>query len=307
MILSTFAVISTLIVVQTARAVKGVPRVCNGAVKHLHLAVGQDPSREMTISFASTWSDINSDNNVDKPVGGVFVGLTPDNLDRFVPQQESPFRYHVLMEHKKKANTTYCSPFQHHITIDDLSPNTKYYYVATVGKSDEQIEYMVAVEQIYSRTRQDERDSLLGRDSNSGVNETIRRNLTPSPYEGTSMPCLDTMKVRSFKTAPQQDRDVVKFAVVGDLGQFQHSIQTLEHMANNQNDINAVVLVGDISYANGHHENWDTFFDFLDDSNIFQHIPLQVATGNHGKTSCIAAISHNDDRNIAFLIFRLQT
>jgi hypothetical protein len=56
---------------------KGFPRDC-GNVRHVHLAVGPDPSTEMTVSFASTRC------NISAPVGGVLIGTSPSELTRVV-------------------------------------------------------------------------------------------------------------------------------------------------------------------------------------------------------------------------------
>ncbi len=113
-----------------------------------------------------------------------------------------------------------------------------------------------------------------------------RRSLCPPPYDGHEKPCLEGFQVRSFTTAPRPGSEAATsatFAIIGDLGQFDHSRETLEHMTKNRDGIDAVVLVGDIAYTEYDHRRWDTFFDFLDDFSIFDEVPLQVAIGNHGE------------------------
>jgi hypothetical protein len=72
------------------------------------------------------------------------------------------------------------------------------------------------------------------------------------------------------------------FGLIGDIGQFEHSQETLEHMKAHVKGIQAVVLVGDIAYPGMDERLWDTFFDFLDDHSNFDTLPLQIAAGNHG-------------------------
>eukprot|EP00980_Cylindrotheca_fusiformis_P030571 scaffold25049_cov127-Cylindrotheca_fusiformis.AAC.3 len=250
------------------------PRHCGGDVKHIHLAVGLDPSREMTVSFASKWSVP----GVLAPIGGVHIGLAPNKLDRFVPEQEHPIRYETTSHHMN--GVMYYSPFQHHITIDNLEPNTTYYYVPVDGSRENGVEGLASkpiraensgVESAFlNETKEEERGRL--RES---------RRLAPAPYDGSNKPCAESSRVRSFTTAPDSSDAPVTFAIVGDLGQFGHSEETLENMRKHRDGIDAVVLVGDVAYTDLDHRRWDTFFDFLDDFSIFDEVPLQIATGNH--------------------------
>ena len=102
------------------------PRRCHGEAKHIHLSVGRDPSTEMTISFATTWSYP----GVEAPLGGLHLGLHPDKLDRFIEEQEFPISYDTTQYKPEWGG--YSSPFQHHISVDGLKPNTTYYYVVSV-------------------------------------------------------------------------------------------------------------------------------------------------------------------------------
>lgn len=111
------------------------------------------------------------------------------------------------------------------------------------------------------------------------------RRLAPPPYDPTGVPCIESHKVRSFKTAPDTVETMypMTFGVIGDIGQFDHSKETLEHLRDHLKGIQAVVLVGDIAYPEMDGRRWDTFFDLLDDVSPFAQIPLQIAAGNHGK------------------------
>lgn len=249
------------------------PRHCGGDVKHIHLAVGHDPAREMTVSFASKWGDP----GVEAPLGGVYIGLRPDELDRFVPEHDYPINYTETLP--ETGGKVYYSPFQHHITITDLEPGTTYYYVAVDGTRDNGIavlaDKLLRIEDMDAESRlrqQDEEQNAV----------RFRRRLEPPAYDGSMKPCIKAYDVRSFTTAPDSSDSPVSFAIVGDLGQFSHSQETLVHMKYNQNDIDAVMLVGDIAYTGLDHRAWDTFFDFLDDYSFFDEVPLQIATGNHG-------------------------
>jgi hypothetical protein len=199
-----------------------------------------------------------------------------------------------------KPGHHYYSPFQHHITIDRLEPNTTYYYIAVVGDRKLGVEHlrdMPLKDHPSQHLNLDAQNKVMAaqeeisRDNEDGSIRHALRRLAPPPYDGHEKPCIEGYQVRSFTTAPlpgSEDAQSATFAIIGDLGQFDHSKETLMHMTNNRAGIDAVVLVGDIAYTEYDHRRWDTFFDFLDDFSIFDEVPLQVAIGNHGTfvTSC---------------------
>ncbi len=110
------------------------PRHCRGGVKLLHLSVGKDPSTQMTVSFASTWSNP----GIQAPIAGVHIGTAPDQLHRFVGEQEFPDAHVTTMVNHDDHH--YYSPYQHHVTIDNLEPSTTYFYVAVLGDRDSGID-----------------------------------------------------------------------------------------------------------------------------------------------------------------------
>jgi hypothetical protein len=279
------AFLASLLLASQTLAGKGVqPRHCHGSAKHIHIAVGKDPAREMTVSFASKWAHP----GVSAPMGGVHVGTSPSNLDRFVGEQEFPITYNSSL---LRSGDPYYAPYQHHITIDDLEPNTTYYYVPVLGDRSEGIQNLqdrplrdhasqhpheseIAENKIISK-------QVMNDEEEDSQRLLIRRKLSPA-YDGTEKPCTEDGRVRSFTTAPETTTGPVTFAIIGDLGQFEHSQETLEHMRDHSKGISAVLLVGDIAYSDYDHRRWDTFFDFLDDFSIFDELPLQIAPGNHG-------------------------
>jgi hypothetical protein len=283
------------------------PRHCHGNIRHLHLAVGPDPATSMTISFASDWAFP----DLPAPIAGVHVGTSPDNLDRFVPEQEFPLTYTIDAVNTKHGQLYY-APYQHHITIDGLEPDTSYFYVPVIGTRvhyaddpmslatkpilehvqvhDIRAENKIAEEQ--EELEEGNNDSHFLRSLDIDVVHGVPQldshgRRLPAAYNPTDHPCIDTQKTRSFRTAPSQGSDKhfypMTFGIIGDIGQMDHSIETLEHMRSHMNGIQAVVLVGDIAYPDFDGRKWDTFFDFLDDHSNFDEIPLMVAAGNHGQ------------------------
>lgn len=275
------------------------PRHCGGGVKHIHLAVGRDPSREMTVSFASKWSVT----GVIAPIGGVHIGMAPNQLERFVPEQEYPLQYETRLHHMD--GEMYFSPFQHHITIDSLEPNTTYFYVPVDGSRENGLEGL-ALKPLYEETVEVETfilEEVEGNETEGRGRLRKHRKLEPAPYDGSDKPCIESSRVRSFTTAPESSEAPVSFAIIGDLGQFEHSQETLEHMRAQREHINAVILVGDVAYTEFDHRRWDTFFDFLDDFSIFDEVPLHIATGNHGTVIVFSpSVYHVTSATAPFLI-----
>jgi hypothetical protein len=282
------------------------PRHCHSKVKHIHLAVGQDPQREMTVSFASRWSGGERRPLV---VAGVRYGTRPDQLKLFQPQDELPLTYNTTYPKESRNPSTgtdndlYFSPYQHHITIRNLEPGMTYYYIPVIGnRHDEEDSLENDLFALASKTWKDHPTQHLENYMRNGLGKLVydesslqsrrRRRLAPKPYNGLLKSCPEPNRIRSFTTAPplkkdyhqneDDDEPMVRFGIVGDLGQFTHSQETLDHMFHNSDSMDAVLLVGDIAYTNHDHRRWDTFFDFLDDYPIFHSTPLQIATGNHG-------------------------
>jgi hypothetical protein len=266
------------------------PRHCHGSAKHIHLAVGHDPTSEMTISFATKWSDP----EVETPLAGVHVGISPEELDRFVGEHEYPIAYTSTL---LRNGGPYYSPYQHHITITGLEPATTYYYVVVVGEREDGLEDLEAMPLRDHPTQHNENwvaENYIQHESDLESKEQeegsrLRRKLAHNHHDGPDKPCMDDHFVHSFTTAPETTTtSPVTFAIIGDLGQFDHSKETLLHMKDLHENatscvkIDAVVLVGDIAYTQFNHRQWDAFFDFLDDYSIFAEVPLMVANGNHG-------------------------
>jgi acid phosphatase type 7 len=286
------------------------PRQCKGEVRHVHLAVGRTPSTEMIVSFAS----VPGTNTA--PFGGVLVGLSPQSLNTVYLETEPASRYNLTNTGRQSNyGDSYFSPTYHHITIDGLKPSTTYYYKPVVHRhiksfsedasvtvrraAPTEPEDMTALQEtIEEELERDHGASSSGGSSNSDDEEEDderqrHRQLEHlAPYDGSQKECPSPAKIRSFRTAPapttrEQAKDKayryprVNFAIVGDLGQFPHSQDTVARLMRSRDDVDSIILAGDIAYANMDHRQWDTFFDFLDDYPMADHKPMQIVPGNH--------------------------
>lgn len=266
-------------------------RNCNGAIRHIHLAVGRDPSTQMTVSFSSI-SALN-----EKMIGAVLIGTHPDRLDRLVVEKK-PTWYTAPQPHHIGGN--YTSPYQHHVEIKDLNPRTTYYYQPIIRrrkKAFDELAVMLdknAAEIIAAEINNQEQElesgdadasrRLITREEIEAefpLTTQFRRRLAPPPYDSTRCECPDPLKIRTFSTPATPGHGHVKFAVVGDIGQFEHSEETLDHLRKHADGISAIILAGDLAYTEYDHRRWDTFMDFLDDYPLVDRLPMMITPGNH--------------------------
>ncbi|XP_012569577.1 probable purple acid phosphatase 20 isoform X1 [Cicer arietinum] len=82
-------------------------------------------------------------------------------------------------------------------------------------------------------------------------------------------------KTYNLKTTPSQFP--IKFAVVGDLGQTEWTVSTLQHIKDSNYDM--LLLPGDLSYADVIQPLWDSFGRLVEP--LASERPWMVTTGNH--------------------------
>jgi len=247
-------------------------RHCHGSPKHVHIAVGVDSATQMTVTFASYRS-------VEKqPTGGVLIGTSPDRLDRLVIEQEPALYYTTPLP---RQNGMYHSHYYHHVLIDKLEPDTKYYYQLLVRANEQLLrgEAKNRSKEYVQEMLEDEDEEMREEEED----EDEARRLAPPPYDPSERgTCPDVERIRSFRTAPTVGPDkVVKFAIVGDIGQFDHSMETMDHLRTHRKGVEAMLLTGDLAYPEFDERRWDTFLDFMDDYSYIDEIPMQITPGNH--------------------------
>jgi hypothetical protein len=87
----------------------------------------------------------------------------------------------------------------------------------------------------------------------------------------------------SFRTAPQLGSPT-SLALVGDIGQTDNSTKTMHHIMNAvqarvPHPVSAVLIAGDLSYADGDPHRWERWLDLMEP--LLRTTPLQAAPGNH--------------------------
>lgn len=172
-------------------------------------------------------------------IGAVLIGTDPSSKEknRLVIGTEKPQRYNATIRHNDGRKYEYWSEYQHHVTIQDLQPDTTYYYKCIVLRQED-----IAFETIHNEVSNDGDD-----DDIVDVKEEARylRKLTGE----------EKGEVFSFRTSPMKGTEQgTKVVILGDLGVFDHTKEMLSVLSSRHlEDITSIILVGDISYANGFH------------------------------------------------------
>jgi len=234
--------------------------------RHVHLSTLKDSSTSIIISFSSHPCDmlLNEKNTgnvagvkkMPPSIGAVLIGTDPKiETFRLVIGSEAPQRYNATIRHKDGRSYEYWSEYQHHVTIQDLEPDTTYYYQCIVIRQDDLVFETIRGEG--------------GSDSND--NETVDVKEQARYLRKLSIEEKGD-QVFSFRTSPVQGTEQsTKVAIIGDLGVFDHTKEMLSVLSSRHlEDVTSIILVGDISYANGFHRIWDSWFDMMDSTKIPQ-------------------------------------
>lgn len=106
--------------------------------------------------------------------------------------------------------------------------------------------------------------------------------LTPSSiiYYRVGDPSIgEWSEQHQFTMAPEVGAGSLPYrlGLIGDLGQTAHSVSTLDHV--NANNPDSVMLVGDLSYADGYHPRWDSWGRLV--SEHTSRLVWMYTEGNH--------------------------
>jgi len=145
--------------------------------------------------------------------------------------------------------SNYTSDYFVHVHIDKLLPSTKYFYHVGSNVMDVELD---------SWDTSVKRSLLL----QGGFRVEDSLSFTTAP--------LSTNKSGEFVP--------LKFALVGDLGQTEDSLATMKHIANDE-EVNAILHAGDMSYADSEQNRWDSWFEMI--KFLSNRVPWLVCPGNH--------------------------
>lgn len=238
------------------------PLLCS-TKHHLHLSTDRNASNSIIISFSSQPCDIYDEEGL----GAVLIGTHPDQLDLVIGNDIR--RYQANIYHSKNYVEQYISDRQHHVLVTNLTPSTKYYYKCVVIVSNPM---ETANIQHHDDNWEEQEESESKRHlRNVKKSYFSEHEHALKAFTTSSIPCLN---VRA------------RFAVLGDLGVSPwqpHSTKTIATLSDGywkKNALDFIVMVGDLSYANGDHHKWDVFMNSLPED-MMGSIPLYVIPGNH--------------------------
>jgi len=235
-------------------------------VAQIHLAQGLDCT-----SMVVSWATLNAG------ATQVKYGLTSNEEDMTLVDGEQSTTYTIF---------DYTSPQLHHITLTNLLPKTRYYYIVGDFSASE-------------ATKKGGEDSLntperVGFSADSmNDNNQEKEVLHSSGSEEFKLMATNNSPVsgiHSFVTQPATGdfSEPVVFGVIGDLGQTTDSVKTLNHLIANQK-LAMILHVGDLSYANCNHPEWDTYGIMIED--LSSQRAWMCGSGNHE-----IEYNKNDDR-----------
>lgn len=214
-------------------------RYCT-SFRHVHLSSLANASTSITISFSSHSCDIpegkdssnDHDTNLQIPpsIGAVLIGKDAHGEAHQLVMGDEPLRYNATISPQTPKSVEYVSEYQHHVTVNDLEPGTTYYYKCIV----------VEHEMVNVGDNNDDCDDVEEKEDTRYLRQALVKQ--------------DSTDFYSFRTAPTSESGTsTKVAILGDLGAFDHTKETLKVLFEHLDEIDAIVLVGDLTYANGDH------------------------------------------------------
>jgi len=83
----------------------------------------------------------------------------------------------------------------------------------------------------------------------------------------------------NFTTLPEVgEKTPITFAIIGDLGQTENSLSTMNHIMKDKN-IQMILHAGDLSYADCNQPLWDSYGEMIEP--LAKRVPWMVCAGNH--------------------------
>eukprot|EP00569_Conticribra_weissflogii_P003835 CAMPEP_0171335206 /NCGR_PEP_ID=MMETSP0878-20121228/5183_1 /TAXON_ID=67004 /ORGANISM="Thalassiosira weissflogii, Strain CCMP1336" /LENGTH=664 /DNA_ID=CAMNT_0011836437 /DNA_START=210 /DNA_END=2204 /DNA_ORIENTATION=- len=310
--------------------------------RHVHLSVGRNQNAthsSMIVSFSfppkcRTIYSRSCPGCQTISIGAIIIGDDPNDMSTLVlAEGDSIMSYNASltreqMKHSREGDR-YFSDTYYHIEVNDLKPGTRYHYKCLLLKENhadppedeggdkksaiQRYESSIEVEEV-DVDNEDASKRRLTQHSSGGIQSENSVYTTNRGLSGFQV--ISRTNVTTFLTPPAPgewyppplDRSI-KFAVLGDLGAYPHSRETVSKLEHNWVDhkinddeipeirsedlsaedyhlrhgqgIDCILLAGDISYTNGDHSVWDDWLDMMSEFDFFKSVPLQIALGNH--------------------------
>jgi hypothetical protein len=256
------------------------PRECRHCSSQIHLSPGLNASTSITISaaidqscgrnasitlnFAAMDSDgppsvhsLDTSNIVDATTSYRIKQYTSTSCMADDPSKCKGPKSQMKDEHLCHAHSfgTYVSDWFHHVTVEGLEPN---------------MVYNVTIDPSPCNT------DLLG--STGGSSWTFTT--APVPFDShRKEPKSFDLKLLTMKTPEAPTDYEMKIAIVGDPGQDDEATATFRGIERMKDDLQLLILTGDVSYANRNHRLWDSWFTKYE--SLLMSLPMIVTPGNH--------------------------
>jgi hypothetical protein len=211
--------------------------------KGIHIAQAADVSSFGRVGMTVSFLVDRACSNHTRPI--VYYGQEMDEDEHFTASPDDTFRPSRLSftyTNMEINVTSYESDWIYHILLPNLKAETQYWYEVSFT--------LLKTPDMHLRRR---------------VSEETR-----------SSRHISTKRLE-FKTPPLPGSPV-SFAIVGDVGNFDRSLHTMQNIRMD-GDSSQIILAGDLSYANGVGEEWVRWLESMEP--IFSEIPIAVAAGNH--------------------------
>ena len=229
-------------------------------LEQVRISLGQFDTTTQTWSFIISYAmyknntHANSDSKLQLP--SVRVGNT--NCKDIFTGTTTSYTYSVgphLYDIGYVRNDFYESPWLYHVPISGIAPM-------------QQIDYQVGL--INAK-----------KDSPNSSNEPNSLDLFRSQMFTAYAPPVPGQQPNNKQNKEQA---LLSIAVIGDIGQTEHSVRTRDSILASLNDVEQItptiaVIVGDMSYADGGAERWDSWGRMMEP--LASRLPIMVLPGNH--------------------------
>lgn len=212
--------------------------------KGIHIAQARDVTLYGRVGMTVSFVVDRECSNHTRPI--VYYGQETDEDEHLSASPDDTFRPSRLSftyTNMEINVTSYKSDWIYHVLLPNLKADTQYWYEVSFT--------LLKTPDMHLRRRAKEHTTMSSRHM-----RTKRLQFTTPPLPGSP----------------------VSVAIVGDVGNFDRSLQTMQNVWSD-GDSSQIFMVGDLSYANGVGEEWVNWLHTMEP--IFSEIPIAVAAGNH--------------------------